>query len=434
MPSIHPTVKQLMIIRGLRSFGQGMMVVDLTLYLATLHWSGAAIGGVLTAAGLFGAFLILGVGILSDTIGRKPFLILAESLALISAGGATLTTNPIFLTLAIVLAGFGRGQSGAAGPFAPAEQAWLAQLVAPENRGRVFSRNTAIGFLGMGLGALAGGTPHILRYYLSGPASFRPIFLFITIVSLICLIMIIKLPADREKNKEKGGRFEGKDLEHKGDNVQVEKTTNRVTISPKGEEAETVIRKQENRDLRKLAFVNMMNGLAIGLTGPLMAYWFSIKFGVGTGKVGITLSLSFLLTSVSSIFTGYLTERFGLIRSVTILRLTGVVLMFALPFSPTFIIASVIYIVRNALNRGTQGARSALNSSLTRDNRRGLASSVGAVAMRLPASIGPTISGALLDAQMFVLPFILSSSLQLLYAYFYQSFFKSFNYKKAEQK
>ncbi len=420
MGKIHPTVKQLIVIRGLRSFGQGMMVVDLTLYLAALHWSGAIIGGVLTAAGIFGAILILGVGIYSDRYGRKPFLIIAESLATVSAIGATFTSNGVFLTLAIVVAGFGRGQTGSAGPFAPAEQAWLALLVPKEDRGRLFSLNTGIGFLGMGMGALVGGTPHFLQAYFSSTLAFRPIFALVALLSIVCLILILRLPSDRSVNE--------------ASKITDPLASGEELRSIKADlELEAQIRKSENRNLMKLAFVNVVNGLAIGLTGPLMAYWFSIKYGVGSGEVGLTLALSFLLTSVSSVVTGYIADRVGLIRSVIVFRMIGVVLMFLLPFSPTFLIASSIYIVRNALNRGTQGARSALNSSLTRDKRRGLASSVGAMSMRFPSSIGPTLSGMMLDANLLAVPFFISSGLQLGYLVLYQSFFKSFNYKKNPQ-
>ncbi|MCL6633732.1 MAG: hypothetical protein K6T63_14010 [Alicyclobacillus herbarius] len=39
---MHPTAQKLIWVRGLRSIGQGAMVVDLTLYLRDLHWSGAS--------------------------------------------------------------------------------------------------------------------------------------------------------------------------------------------------------------------------------------------------------------------------------------------------------------------------------------------------------------------------------------------------------
>ncbi|HSU79571.1 MAG TPA: MFS transporter, partial [Candidatus Angelobacter sp.] len=315
-------------------------------------------------------------------------------------------------------AGFGRGQSGAAGPFAPAEQAWLAKQISPQQRGRVYSLNSAIGFLGMGFGALAGGMPHWFRHYFSTTEAFRPVFLLIALISLVCLVLILKLPSDR---MEQGIEDE---------KIQVPSVS--VSTVDSVEKVENEIKRKENRNMVKLSLVNIINGLAVGLINPLMAYWFSIKYGVGTAEIGVTLSISFFLTSFSSIFTGFLADRFGLVKSVTFLRVVGVSLMFLLPFIPTFLLASVIFVARNALNRGTQGARSALNASLTRDKRRGLSTSVGAISSRLPSSVVSTLTGAMLDVNLLLMPFILSSGIQLVAAVLYQSFFKELNYKNQD--
>ena len=56
---LHPTTKQLLATRALRSVGQGTLVVDFALYLHALQWSAVAIGLLLSASGIFGAALSL---------------------------------------------------------------------------------------------------------------------------------------------------------------------------------------------------------------------------------------------------------------------------------------------------------------------------------------------------------------------------------------
>ena len=63
---LHPTTRRLLLARGLRSIGQGMLVVDWALYLQALGWNGVAIGAVLSGTGLFGAALSLLVGLVRD--------------------------------------------------------------------------------------------------------------------------------------------------------------------------------------------------------------------------------------------------------------------------------------------------------------------------------------------------------------------------------
>jgi predicted MFS family arabinose efflux permease len=124
------------------------------LYLSALGWNGFHIGLLLSLAGLFGAILSLGVGIVSDRMRRKPLLMIYESIVLLASVVGFPTAQHFFLSLAIVLAGFGRGANGAAWPFSPVEQAWLAEEVQPSRRGRMDSLNSAFGFWGMGPGAL----------------------------------------------------------------------------------------------------------------------------------------------------------------------------------------------------------------------------------------------------------------------------------------
>nr|NNM91596.1 MFS transporter [Bacilli bacterium] len=395
---MNRNVIKLLIIRGLRSIGQGALVVDLTLYLKQLLWSGAAIGGATTGAGIVGALLILIVGIASDRYGRKPFLIVYEAITMVAAVVTSLTTSGIWLVLAIMIAGFGRGQSGAAGPFSPAEQALLARYVKREERGSVFSINNAIGFFGMAIGALLGAVPHL--YHQASPiASYRPVFLTVGIFSFLCLIMILTIKEPTFMRQ-----------------VQVRDKTQ-----------EESIRKKENHAILLLALVNTLNGLAVGLTGPLMAYWFSLRYGVSTGAIGSTMAISFFLTGLFSLFSGRLAGRIGIVRSVTWFRIIGSILMVATPFMPTFWLASLLFILRSATNRSTQGNRTALSANLTRDERRGFSVSVNALSMRLPSSLGPLVSGYLFDSNMLSLPLFLTAILQFANAIIYQRIFGSFD-------
>ncbi|WP_240985246.1 MFS transporter [Acididesulfobacillus acetoxydans] len=477
---LKSAAKRLVLIRGLRSLGQGAMVVDLTLYLKALNWSGAAIGGVTSAAGLAGAALILMVGILSDRKGRKPFLLIYEFLTITAAVAASITTHALVLVLAIVVAGFGRGQSGAAGPFSPAEQAWLARLINPAQRGLIFSLNNAVGFIGMAVGAVIGGIPALFPG--KDPlTAYRPVFLMVGVVSVICMLILLGMredsgdfpvPADRAVSgavpaaagpgaatiagipgtgaaagaagvaaAARVPRIREGEREFK---AEADRSNEKVLVTAGAappEEAEEVIgvgerekavRKQENASMLKLALVNALNGLAIGLTGPMMAYWFNIRYGVSPAAIGMTLSVGYLLTGISSVMNGFLAQRVGVVKSVTWMRVLGSILMLTLPWMPNFALASVIFVIRNAINRGTTGNRFALSASLTRDRRRGLATSINALSMRLPSSIGPGITGYLFDMGFLSLPLYLTATLQLVNAAIFQVVFGRYD-KAAKQ-
>jgi MFS family permease len=182
----------------------------------------------------------------------------------------------------------------------------------------------------------------------------------------------------------------------------------------------------ENGILARLVSVNLFNGFAIGLTGPLISYWFAQKFGVGPSTLGPTFAITFVVTGIASLITGRVSTSIGVVRSVVWARMVGLALLVVLPLLPVYWLAAVIYLLRSALNRGTAGARQALAIGLVGDERRGLASSLNTVSMQLPQSAGPTVAGLLLDAGQLALPFYVAAVLQGLYLVFYRTMFRKY--------
>jgi predicted MFS family arabinose efflux permease len=101
------------------------------------------------------------------------------------------------------------------------------------------------------------------------------------------------------------------------------------------------------------------------------------------------------------------------------IRIAGVAMLVAMALMGTFVWASIFYFVRSLMNRGSVGARQAVSQSLTRDERRGVAASYNMASMRVPASVGPTVAGYLMEDGNLTLPFFLGAGLQLSYAILY---------------
>ena len=390
------TTRLLIATRFVRSIGQGALTVDLTLYLRALGWSAVAISAVLSAALLAGVMLTLVTGPLSDRGGRRRFLVAYEAAQFCAGLAAFLSSQPVILCAAAVVGGFGRGGNGAAGPFAPVEQAWLAQSVSAMRRGPVYSLNAALGFLGNAVGAVIAAAPSRLTTVLPGALAYRPLFLLSAVGSLLCCALILRTP-DSEAVAAHG--------------------------TPATEPAAPGVERRENRLVLRLMIANMMNGAGVGATGPLIAYWFAVRFGEGPAEIGPLLAGGFLMAAVASITTGWLSKGIGIVRVVVVMRLVGLGLLIALPFAPNFGLAAVLYVLRGMFNRGTTGARSALSVSIVRAQRRGFAASMANVSMQVPRSVSPVLTGFLFAAGDFALPFFIGAAFQGAYlAFYYWSF------------
>jgi len=396
--TLSAPAKRLIAARALRSIGQGTLVVDFALYLHALAWTPFAIGSVFMGGLAFGGVLTLFLGPLSDRWGRRRFLLIYEVSQLIAAVIAFLSVNPIWIAVTAIVGGFGRGANGSPGPFAPVEQSWLAGEVISGLRGKVFSLNTALGFLGMALGALVGILPGLVHHGHSQVWSYRLLFLIVIFGSLGCFVLLF------------GARDEPRPVD---------------ALKEHDKQAHHSRRMFENRLLLRLVGVNVVNGLGVGLIGPLMAYWFELRFGVGPGSIAPMMSLAFVVTALAALLAGRLSHRFGIIDAVIWPRLMGLILLLPMALSSSFAWAAVFYILRSGLNRGTIGARQALGVSLVGASRSGLAASLNTVSMMMPFAVGPVIAGLFFQAGWLLPPFLLSAGLQGGYLYLYHRFFRA---------
>jgi MFS family permease len=387
-------VRLLIGMRVARSLGQGAMVAAFALYLHALGWTGTAIGAVLMGGLLVGSVLTMAVGPLSDRGHRRAFLVGYDLLQVGAALTAMWTTTPWLLVAAAIAGGFGRGANGAAGPFSPIEHAWMSIELPMQRRSSVFSRNMAFGFGGMAAGAALAALPTWIMGHPLDVHGYRLLFLLPLLGSLVSLALLLaarepRLPAPEARPPDVSGER----------------------------------RQEENRLLVRLSLVNALNGLAIGLTGPLIAYWFALKFHRDLGSIGPGLALGFVLGTFGAILASRMARRSGVIRTVLTLRGTGLLLLLAMPLVPWFWVAMALYIVRGACNRGTIGVRQALAMSLTGAERRGLTSSVQNISLQIPRAIGPVVGGALFHAGYLALPFLVGAGLQGLYLILYTHFF-----------
>lgn len=392
------TVRLLLASRAARSLGQGVTVVSFTLYLRALGYSGGAIGTVLMAGLLFGALLTAVVGPLSDRKGRRHLLLMYEAAAALAALGAAVSANEAVLIVAATVAGFGRGANGAAGPFSPVEQAWLAREVTGLARRRVFSLNATVGFVGMAAGAAAVVIPGAIGRGFADIGTYRLLFLIPCAASVVAMALIAAAH-DQEASPPQA--------------VVADRSAHRALV------------RHENRQLRRLAFTNVVNGFAIGIIGPLIAYWFARRFGRGPDAIGPALAATFMLGALGSAANAWLSVRIGAVRSVVWMRGIGLGLLLVTAFSKTFGEAAGSYSARAAFNQGTAGARQVVAAELTRAERRGLAASVQSLSLQIPRAVGPVLGGWLMQGNRLVMPFVLATALQGVYLLLYRRYFSA---------
>jgi len=403
-------VRRLQIVKTLRSLGQGALFVTFAIYLDQLGWQAKSIGLLLSVGGFLNAALSLPLGVISDRVGRKAFVVGNEAVIVSAALAAAVSSHPVVVAAASLLGAFGRGQVGMVGPAGPVEQAWIAELIDPAERSRVYSDNAALGFVGMAAGSVVAGFVPLWSPWLPGALAYRPLFLLVFITGLINIALLARTP---EKGvRARSGADSGEPAAPAGEPRGAAAKTPAARLTPQ-EEARVV--REENLRILKLGAINSLNGFGIGLTAPLLSYWFYVKFGAGPEALGPVFAVTYLATGAAAAASGRIAERVGLVRSVVSVRLLAVLFLLWLPLVPSFWLASAIHVARSALNRGTIGTRQALTVSIVRDQRRGFASAINSISSSFPNALGPLIAGYMLDAGHLTLPFLVAAAMQFLY-------------------
>ncbi|MEW6558608.1 MAG: MFS transporter [Pseudomonadota bacterium] len=411
---ISPAARSVILARLARSIGQGALVAAFTLYLHALQWSAPQIGAVLSGSLFIGAALTLWIGPLSDRVGRRQFLLGYELILVVCSAVALFTSSPWLLVPAALLGSFGRGANGAAGPFGPLEQAWLAHGTPPALRSQIFSLNSTLGMLGMALGAVLGAAPHWLSGFMSQDWAYRSLFILPLLGSSIGFLLLL-----RAEDAPTVSRIEP--LPQSAPN-----TEERLDDLPRLER-----RRQENRLLWRLGLVNALNGLGIGMVAPLMAYWYLLRFGHGPASIGPAMAASFVFAAFGAQIASRLAQRFGAVRAVVGMRTAGLIMLMLTPLSPVFWVAAGFYALRATANQGTMGVRQALTVSLTGADRRGLAATINNVSIQIPRAIGPLIAAVLLHMGWLIAPFFVAATFQALYLVLYQRLFRDIEPSKA---
>ncbi|MFD9881905.1 MDR family MFS transporter [Streptomyces alboflavus] len=163
----------------------GFVATFMALYLTVEQGYSATYAGLVAALhGLGGVISSLGAGVMTDRLGRRPTLLIAQVSTAASVALLGFMTHPVAIAGVAFLVGMASNASR------PAVQAMLADIVRPEDRVRAFSLNYWA--INLGFAISTAGAGFIASY------SYRAGFLVEGAMTLVCAVLVfVKLPESR---------------------------------------------------------------------------------------------------------------------------------------------------------------------------------------------------------------------------------------------
>lgn len=281
----------------------------------------AELGLITAAISLAGAIAALPAGLLADTVGRRPVLVVGQATVTLSLLGLALARDP--LVVALLAAGIGAGTAS----FFVVGPPFLSERTEPIHRDRFFAAYFAIG-LAMGatapilLAPLASGLVAVLGDR-STVGSYRLLVVLMAVVSAVTLLLFATL---REPGAPRAGR------------------TSR-SIDPR-----RILPMPPSR--RAFVFILLMSGLVAlgaGQLIPFLNVFVQRRFSLDLVALNVIFAAANLGTLLATLAQPWLASRLGRVRAIVALQLSSLPFILVLGWAAWLPLVTVALVVRNML-------------------------------------------------------------------------------------
>ena len=385
-------------IQAVRASLYGFGSVILGSVLASGGLSDFEVGLVFTAMLAGMAASSIGVGIVGDRIGRRRAY--AGLLLVMGAAGAVFAlTRSLPLLVLAALTGTLSTDPNESGPITSLEQAMMGSAPAAV-RARVFGRYNAVAYLAGAIGALAAGGPDAFRGMVPAlPADQRWLLAF-PLLALAC----VALARGLSRGVEAGGAADGvgRGAKRRGGPASRSARPRPLTSS--------------RRTVGKLAALFGMDSFAGGfIVQTFIVFWFGRKFGASLAFMGVVFFVAGLLQAGSSIASGRLASRIGLLNTMVFTHLPSNVLLVLVPFMPTLAWAVAAILARYALSQMDVPARQAYVVAMVDPEERTAAAAFTNTARYVTRPFGALGAGVMMERVALGAPFVIAGILKIAY-------------------
>jgi MFS family permease len=388
---LGPDGRTLFALRTLRMFGYGFLAVVLVLYLAAAGLDPLAIGAVLTLTLVGDTAISLWLTTHADRIGRRLVLIVG-SLLVVAAGTVFAATDWLPLLIVAGIVGVISPTGNEVGPFLAVEQAALTEVVPGRRRTATFAWYNLVGYVATATGALSAGLlgQTLLSAGFVEVDAYRAVVIGYAAIGLAMAALATRL---------------GRSIEVGAPTPADDGVARRLGL---GRSRSVVLR---------LSALFSIDAFAGGfIPQSLMAYWFTLQFGVSPAALGLIFFAANLLAAVSSLSAARIAARIGLIETMVFTHLPSNVLLILVPLMPTLPLAVAVLLLRFSLSQMDVPTRQSYVMAVVQPDERSAAAGVTGIARTVGAAISPSFSTVLVaSAGTAAIPFFLAGGLKILY-------------------
>lgn len=393
LAALTPDGRRLFLTRIARLFAYGFLSVVLVLYLRAVGLDDYRVGLLLTLTLVGDLGISLWITTSADRLGRRRMLILGAMLMAFAGVLFAITGEFVWLLIAATI-GVISPSGNEVGPFLSIEQAALTETLPESQRTAVFAWYNLVGSFATALGSLAGGLvcQWTERAGYQGAAIYRPVLYGYAFAGLALAFIFWGLSA------------------------KTEATPKELREGPTSLGQRFGLHRSLGTVMR-LSGLFALDAFAGGLiVQSVLAYWFTIRFGIEPAALGGIFFGTNLLGGFSALAAARMAKRFGLINTMVFTHLPSNILLMLVPLAPNLPLAIGLLMLRSSISQMDVPTRQSYTMAVVLPEERSAASGVTAVARSLGAAISPVLVTSMVgDPQWSSVPFYLAGGLKIVY-------------------
>lgn len=367
----------------------GMSIVSpiLPLYAKSFNVSYTLVSLAISAYAL-GRFIVdLPVGMFADWFGRKPLMIVGTVLLTFAAFLNALARSFWEFLLYRLIQGVGSSM------WMTSRTTMLADILRPEERGRVMSYFQAFMLLGSSAGPTIGG-------FVATAWGIQAPFYFYALAGLISLLITLVWIEEPE--------------------LEVKRQVDRRQFSP-----QTIRRLLSSRSYSMACIATFtVFFMRTGIRGTMIPLYANGVLNLGEATIGILISYATIMNLVMAIPMGHSIDYFGRKPSIVFSLLITALSSLVFPFTSDYLQISLAVVLLGIGTGGAGQAPLALATDASIDEARGISMGLYRLFGDIGFVVGPIVLGIIADTHGLRMPFFFMTTMILVNAVLMQAFAK----------
>jgi MFS family permease len=411
--------KILIMQRCVRLFGYGASTLILVSYLGLLGISDSQIGLFMTLTLIGDVVISFVLTLITDAIGRR--FMLALGAILMSASGVVFGCfSNYWILLAAAVFGIISPSGNEIGPFKAIEESTLAHICSVDTRASIFAWYNLIGSLGIAGGMLTcGWVVHALenRKEFGLEKAYRLVFLGYAVVGLIKLTLTLALSSECEWRPEPKptqqpsetspllANQDGNGTEQSGAPPKKPRMSLLPQISPESQRIFVI-----------LAMLFAIDNLGSSIA-PLAwtTNYFKRRFDLPESYLGSIFFTTSIIQALSVLVAASLARRIGNVKTMVFTHLPSSLALAFLGVPSALPIAIALLVFRASTQSMDTAPRSAFLAAILLPGERTAIMGAINVVKTAAQSIGPIITGNLVEKNLFWVAFMIAGGLKAIY-------------------